>query len=244
MAKPPIIGITGRKDRSARLHNYPMYSVGQTYVEAILHVGGIPLIIPPVMGEEEAAALVGQLDGLLFSGGEDIAPRRYGMEPSPHLGGVDEQRDASELTLFRVAAAQQKPIFGICRGHQLLNVALGGTLYQDLASEYPDALEHSAFPARCIEEPIHAVSVEPDSPLERILDGLTFQVNSAHHQAVREPGRGMEVIARAPDGVIEATWCPALPFCLSVQWHPEAMVARDPLMYRLFSAFVEAAQRR
>ncbi len=242
MAKTPIVGITGRKDRSARLHNYPMYSVGQTYVEAILHVGGIPLIIPPVMGEREALALVGKLDALLFSGGEDIAPRRYGMEPSPHLGGVDERRDASELTLFRVAVAQRKPIFGICRGHQLLNVAMGGTLYQDLASEYPHALEHSAFPARCIEDPIHAVSVEPGSPLERILDGLTFQVNSAHHQAVKEPGRGMEVIARAPDGVIEATWCPDLPFCLSVQWHPEAMVPKDPLMYRLFEAFVEAAR--
>ncbi len=242
MTKLPVIGITGRKDRSARLHNYPMHSVGRTYVEAILHVGGIPLIIPPVLREAEAHALVERLDALLFSGGEDIAPHHYGADPSPHLGGVDERRDSSELALFHAAYAQQKPILGICRGHQLINVAMGGTLYQDLATEYPQAVEHSAFPARSIEEPIHPVEIEPDSILAHILGETHLQVNSAHHQAVKTPGQGMKVIARAPDGIIEATWCMDHPFCLSVQWHPEALVQRVPTMYRLFSALIEAAR--
>ncbi len=244
MGKHPIIGITGRKDNSARLHNSPMYSVGASYVEAILHVGGVPLILPPVMGAAEAEALVSCVDALLFSGGEDIAPRRYGATPSPHLGGVDERRDTSEWALFRAAMALDLPMLGICRGHQFLNVAMGGDLYQDLATEYENALDHAAFPARSIREPAHEVTIDLESPLAQILGGERFWVNSAHHQAVHHPGRGMQVIAYAPDGVIEATFCPEHPFCLSVQWHPEAMVPNDPVMYRLFQAFVEAAQRQ
>ncbi len=238
----PIIGITGRKDTSARLLNSAMYSVGETYVHAIHRAGGTPLILPPMLAEEDWAALLMHLDGVLLSGGEDIHPRHYGQTPETWLGGVDEVRDAAELHLVQLALAKRLPILAICRGHQVLNVALGGSLYQDLAAQVPGALDHAYLVTRSLEQNVHPVTLAPESVLAEVLGGTTFDVNSAHHQSVRTPGAELRVVGHAPDGVVEAVELPEYPFCIGVQWHPEAMVRRDPTMLPLFTALVDAAR--
>jgi len=237
----PIIGITGRKDTSARLVHSPMYSVGETYVHAVHQAGGAPVILPPMLAEADWTALLGRLEGLLLSGGEDLHPRQYGQPPEAWLGGVDETRDTSELGLIRAALEMRKPIFAICRGIQVLNVALGGTLYQDLAAQVPGALDHAFLMSRSLDQSIHPVTLEADSALVRLLGGVTFAVNSAHHQSIQTPGAGLRVVGRAPDGVIEAVELADYPFCIGVQWHPEALVRSDPAMAALFAALVEAA---
>lgn len=236
-----MIGITGRKDTSARLLNAPMHSVGVTYTRAVHQAGGTPLIIPPLTQDVDWPGLLRHLDGLLLSGGEDIAPSYYGQELEPWTGRVDAERDRSELGLVRAWLELGKPLLAICRGHQVLNVALGGTLLQDIASQIPDALDHAYTPARPMEHDVHTVDLNPESRLAGILHGAHFAVNSAHHQAVSEPGEGLSVVGRAPDGVVEAMELPDHPFCLSVQWHPEAMLRRSETMRPLFSAFVAAA---
>ena len=238
----PLIGITGRKDTSARLLNSPVHAVGETYTRAIHRVGGTPLIIPPLMKVEDWPLLLERLDGLLLSGGEDIAPIRYGQESEDWMGGSDEERDAAELGLVKHWLKQRGALLAICRGHQVLSIALGGTLYQDIAAYIPNALDHAYTPARPMEQPVHTVTLDPESRLAAILDGTEFEVNSAHHQAVNVPGDGLRVVGYAPDGVIEAVELPDHPFCISVQWHPEAMVKISDTMWPLFEAFVKAAR--
>ncbi len=237
----PLIGITGRKDTSARLLNSPMHCVGATYVKAIHQVGGMPVILPTLMTEDDWSLLVQRLDGVLLSGGEDIAPKLYGQAPEAWLGGVDEERDQGELGLTRLAVSRGIPVFGICRGSQTLNVALGGTLYQDIAAHIPNALDHAYVPGRPIEQNVHSVTVEPGSRLAAILKHTQLNVNSAHHQSVQKPGTGLRVVAQAPDGVIEGLEMPDYSFCLAVQWHPEAMVPEIDVMWALFEAFIQAA---
>ncbi|MFP4395968.1 MAG: gamma-glutamyl-gamma-aminobutyrate hydrolase family protein [Anaerolineales bacterium] len=240
----PLIGITGRKDSSARLHHAPMHAVGTTYTHAIRHVGGAPVILPPTLAAADWVTLLARLDGLLLTGGEDVAPSYYGQGEEPGLGGVDQVRDQSELGLVKawLEARQNRPLLAICRGHQVLNVALGGALYQDIATHIPAALDHAYSPGRPMEQLVHSVKIAPESRLAQILGATTLQVNSAHHQAVKTPGEGLAVVARAPDGVIEATELPTHPFALSVQWHPEAMVKLSASMWPLFEAFVQAVK--
>lgn len=238
----PLIGITGRKDSSARLVTSQMYSVGETYIHAVHRAGGTPLIVPPMLVEADWASLIARLDGLLLSGGEDIHPRYYGQAPKNWLGGVDDIRDAAELGLVYAALEAHLPIFAICRGHQVLNVALGGTLFQDLTAEVPGALDHAFLMSRSLEQSVHDVAVDVDCRVAQILGGTAFPVNSAHHQSIRAAGTGLRVVAHASDGVIEAVELEDYPFCIGVQWHPEAMVRRDAAMLPLFVAFVEAAQ--
>ena len=177
-----------------------------------------------------------------LSGGGDIDPTYYDQASGRFLGGVDKLRDQSEIAGLRVIVAEGLPVLGICRGQQVLNVARGGTLYQDIAIQISSPLEHAYLPARPMEQIVHPVAVEPGSQLARILGERDFGVNSAHHQAVRIPGEGLRVVATAPDGVIEALELEDYPFCLSVQWHPEAMVKIADTMYPLFAAFVAAAR--
>jgi len=238
----PLIGITGRKDTSARLLSSPMHCVGETYVRAIHKVGGTPIILPPVMVEEDWPAILTCIDGLLLSGGEDIDPVYYGQEPEAWLGGVDEERDNAEQGLVALAVEYEVPILGICRGHQVLNVALGGTLYQDIAAHIPNALEHAYIPGHPMNHHSHSVTIDPEAALATILGGTVFNVNSAHHQTVKELGSGLKAVAYASDGVIEALEMPDHSFCLSVQWHPEAMVPTATEMWPLFKAFVDAAR--
>lgn len=218
-----------------------MHSLGQTYTHAVHRAGGVPVILPPILTAQDWPVLIERLDGLLLSGGEDIAPRHYGEKNEAWLSGVDTARDQSELGLIRLWYETGKPLFAICRGHQALNVALGGALYQDIAAYLPDALDHAYAPGRPMEEPVHSISIEPNSRLAEILGGTTFEVNSAHHQSLKKPGRGLYIVATAPDGVAEATEDPHHPFCLSVQWHPEAMVKISDTMWPLFERFVSVS---
>jgi putative glutamine amidotransferase len=173
----------------------------------------------------------------------DVDPAIYGQEPHPKLGKVDDALDEAELVLTRWALEDRLPLFGICRGIQVINVAAGGTLYQDLRAQFPGALRHRFAPSQYGREHRgHAIHIEPGSHLAQAL-GLTVSVNSRHHQAVRDVAPGFVVTARAPDGVIEGIELPDAPFVVGVQWHPENLAAQDAGMLGLFQAFVQAAAK-
>ena len=241
VSRRPLIGITGRKDTSARLSYIAMCAIGETYIRAIQHVGGTPVVIPPTAMEEDWEALLAHLDGLLLSGGGDIDPVLYGEESEPWMGQVDAERDFSELGLTRQWLAAERPLLAICRGHQVLNVALGGTLYQDIGAHIPNALDHAYVATQPMERAVHSVTLDSGCHLAAILGGTTFDVNSSHHQALKAIGDRLVVTGHAPDGVIEAAEIPQHPFCISVQWHPEAMVKASATMWPLFEAFVQAS---
>jgi len=193
------------------------------------------------MTEADWPVLVSHLEGLLLTGGGDIDPQHYGEESEPWMGQVDAERDFSELGLTRAWLATERPLLAICRGHQVLNVALGGTLYQDIAAQIQNALDHAYVATQPMETIAHSVALDAGSRLTAILGGTTFDVNSAHHQALKAVADRLVVAGYAPDGVIEAVEMPEHPFCISVQWHPEAMVKTSPTMWPLFEAFVQAS---
>jgi putative glutamine amidotransferase len=216
----------------------------EDYKQAILHVGGEVRIVDASMAVN--AALEG-VDGLLLTGGEDVAPARYGETPHETVVDVEPARDEFEIGIARAARERQLPIFAICRGIQLLNVAFGGTLVQDIPSEVPGALQHSLkVPPNEPYTLAHEVWVEQDTVLSRLLgerltDAEVCDVNSRHHQAVKDVAQGFKVVATAPDGVIEAIEDPAARFCLGVQWHPENFW-RTGEFRPLFEGFIDAAR--
>lgn len=239
----PLIGIT-----CGRFFDDPNRArCGQNmaYINAVALAGGAPLLIPLVADELSLRVIFETLDGFLLTGGVDIAPARYGQAPHPNLGAVDELRDEVEIILARWAAAADLPTLGICRGIQTLNVALGGTLYQDIPTQIPGALTHPYQSGNPRDHIAHTVEIAPHSHLGALLPavGEPVEVNSMHHQAVRDLAPGMVITALAPDGVIEAVENPDKRFALAVQWHPEEMVERHPQMRALFSGLVAAAKR-
>ena len=240
----PVIGITGYADKSARPPNVLLFSINQAYAHAVELGGGAPIIIPPHLEEAELRAIFERLDGLLLSGGGDIQPSFFGKEDSGLLWSVDEKRDRSELALARWALAEGLPLLAICRGHQVLNVAAGGTLIQDIPTHVPGALSHSSVAGRPKSSVAHTVEVEAGSRLAALVGAGDLGVNSAHHQALKTIGDGLIVTARASDGVIEGVELAGHPFCVGVQWHPEVMVENHPVMLRLFGAVAEAARTR
>jgi putative glutamine amidotransferase len=238
---PPLIGIVGER-WSSSITTPNRRVIGQlgTYVEAVRGAGGLPVIVPP-LPEADLPALYARLDGLLLAGGADLDPALYRAAPHPATTGLDPERDAAELLLARRALAERKPLLGICRGAQALAVAAGGTLYQDLPTEVAGALPHAfPYPDYAADHLAHPVRVEEDSLLARCLGTPVAQVNSRHHQAARQVPVGLQVVAWAPDGVIEALEAPGHPCALGVQWHPENLQAR-PEMKALFVHFVRAA---
>jgi len=211
------------------------------YAAAVEAAGGIPVILP-VLAPEKAPEVLEHLQGLLLSGGVDLDPSHYGEDPLPGLGKVTPERDAFELALARRALAAGVPVLGICRGVQVLNVAAGGTLFQDLGSQLEKVLKHRQEAPRWHES--HAVRLDPSSRMAAILGVTETRVNSFHHQAVRLVAPGLRAVAWAPDGVIEAVESVDGGFALGVQWHPEEMWDRYPLHLKPFSALVEAARAR
>ncbi len=218
----------------------PAYSSREELVRAILAAGGRPYLLPTALPLEDISLVLGEFDGLFISGGGDIHPDYFGGEMHPSVAGVDRERDAFELAICRQAVAMDKPVFGICRGQQLLNVAMGGNLVVDIPSELPEAGEHQWWPNFQRSRLSHLVKLEIGSQLADIMGGNEFMVNSLHHQSVKDLGEGLKVTATAPDGVIEALEMPGKRFVVSVQWHPEWLQDYEP-MRRIFKAFVEAS---
>ena len=242
MSKPLIGLTTERWSSSPTQPNNNVQGMLTTYIEALIGAGGLPILIPLSLGDDDLRAVYARLDGVLIPGGGDIDPTLYRAPRRPKTYEIDPDRDRVELQLTRRAVEDRKPIFGICRGAQVFNVALGGTLYQDLPSERPGDIRHAnPFPEFPRTHLAHSVKIEEESRLARLLGTPIVSVNSRHHQAVKEVAPGVEVSARAPDGVIEALELPAHPFALAVQWHPENLQSQ-PEMRALFEKFVEAAQ--
>ncbi|MDY7041202.1 MAG: gamma-glutamyl-gamma-aminobutyrate hydrolase family protein, partial [Chloroflexota bacterium] len=241
----PLIGIPCHNDLSARWDDFAVQSQGRAYVEAIIAAGGIPLLIPLNLGGPALRALCDSLDGILLAGGEDIAPATYGELPHEGLGEVDDERDHLELELTRLALTDGTPLLGICRGIQVLNVAVGGTLYQDIETQLPDAFAHRFRPAEYSRDhPAHQVHVTPASRLATALDVTVATVNSRHHQAVMTVAPGMSVVARSPDDIVEGIELSVHPFAVGVQWHPENLAVGADGRRGLFEAFVTAAKQR
>ncbi len=237
----PLIGVT----TSITVGKEPERAyVNSAYLAAVQEAGGVPIPLPPQLGDQSLLELADRLDGLLLTGGGDLDPAAFGEPPHPTLYEVVSARDTLEITLVRRFMETRRPILAICRGIQVLNVALGGSLYQDVASDPGTEIEHQQSGPR--DQPAHPVKVVPGSFLERVLGSEELEVNSMHHQGVKALGRGLLPVAFAPDAIIEGVELddPDLShFVLGVQWHPEELVARDPTARRLFRAFVDASRK-
>lgn len=215
--------------------------VNSAYVRSVVLAGGVPLILSPLMGASVAGRALAEVDGLLLTGGEDIDPAWYGAQPSPLLSPPSRERDIFELALFATARQLELPILGICRGIQLVNVAMGGSLYQDLPTERPGITEHNPSGDRAARS--HAVRLTEGSRAALALGATELKVNSFHHQGVLELAPGLVATGWSEDGLIEAAeGGPDAPWLLAVQWHPEEMYADDWAPDRgLFKALIEQA---
>lgn len=209
------------------------------YMNAVIRAGALPLLFPASGDEALCRAMVDQVDGMIFPGGEDIHPREFGEQVHPKCGTIIPERDQQELRLFRYLLSQGKPYLAICRGIQLVNVAFGGSLYQDLASQYDSPMNHASFDVSA--GIIHQVKVSPGSLLASIVAEERLPVNSRHHQAIKALAPGLKVNAVSEDGLVEgvehADGYPGLAF----QWHPENLAAENPDMQALFNWLVEQA---
>ncbi len=241
---PPLIGCTTYHKRSDQDPPIEVFGLMPTYTEAIAAAGGLPVMIPLGLREPELEAILERLDGLLLPGGGDIWPTAYhGDATHPTVRDVNPDRDRVELFLARQAVTREKPLLAICRGHQVLNVALGGTLWEDVGSQRAEAFKHDYYGVHPRGAVTHEVRIRPGSLVARALDREVSGVNSLHHQGIRRLAPLLEIVADAPDGLPEAVEVPGHPYAVGVQWHPEAMIYRDPAMLGLFRDLVSAAAR-
>ena len=243
--RKPVIGITTNLAAAENTVMTGLFRafVGADYIQSVVRAGGIPLLLPPVMDPALAYDQLAAVDGLILSGGADINPLLFGEEPIEQLGTVDDCRDRFELELARLAAELKKPVLGICRGVQVLNVAYGGTLFQDLGQIEGGCIKHSQS-TTYRDSVTHTVTVEPGSALADILGAETVPVNSFHHQSLKAVAPGLYVAARSQDGVIEAVESRGEHFVLGIQWHPELLTEKYPAMLALFEALVKVAGNR
>ena len=239
MTRKPVIGITP----SPADADYDQSIFNMDYAAAIEAAGGIPVILP--LQYADLFELLSAVDGVvLIGGGGDVGPHRYGDEAlHPTTMAIHERRDELEISLVHAAAARDIPFLAICRGSQILNVALGGTMHQDIRDQHSDEIEHAQGKLGIdFSQPSHVVMLEPDSLLARIYGRTEIMANSDHHQASKEAGPEIRVIGRALDGVVEAVERPASGFMIGMQWHPELMFIEHPEHLRPFSALVDAAK--
>jgi putative glutamine amidotransferase len=229
----PMIGVVPLYDEKKE-----SYWMLPGYMKGIEVVGGIPVMLPLSTDKETILTLAETFDGFLFTGGHDVDPNLYGERAEAVCGRPCEERDLMEAILFERAVALDKPILGICRGIQLFNALLGGTLYQDLPSQFhgEKQIVHKQNPP--YDQPVHMVTIEKDSPLFTILKEELVMVNSYHHQGIKDLAEPLACAATAEDGLIEAVTMPGKRFVLAVQWHPEFLFKKDDKNLELFEAFV------
>jgi putative glutamine amidotransferase len=237
----PIIGITTYDGKSPA--DLPIAAVQTAYINAILQAGGSPVLLPNQLGRDDWMGLLPHLGGILLTGGGDIDPRHFSAAYHPKVDDVNEARDSLELALLRFAVEEQKPFLGICRGCQVVNVALGGTLHTHIPDQTQTDIRHDCYPDLPRAHIAHPVRVEEDSRISQIFGEPILQVNSLHHQGIRDLAPALKPVAYAPDGLIEAVELPGHPFGYAVQWHPEWLTDQQPTR-NLFRAFVEAATRK
>ena len=241
MSSRPIIGVPTQTLEEIPGTLPKCWVMSHCYVKTLASVGGLPYMIPLLDDNDTLRAIYETLDGIFLCGGVDVGPTNYGQSKHSYCGRVDDARDRTELQLVEWAIEDKKPVFGVCRGVQVINVATGGTLYQDIAFEIKGAIKHDYFPTpeRYSRDLLtHSVFVDTESRLGRMLGVRSIKVNSMHHQAIAQIGHGLMPTAWAPDGVIEALESQNGHYLMGVQWHPEELVPTDPRMYRLFRQFM------
>jgi putative glutamine amidotransferase len=245
MATRPIIGIPTQTLEEIPDELPRCWVMSQQYVRVLVAAGAIPWIIPLIQNDSATLrSIYDGVDGVFLPGGVDLHPSAYDEGPKEQLGRTDPARDEIELALTRWAMEDGKPLLAVCRGIQVVNVAAGGTVHQDLAAELPGCIKHDYFPKRgqySRDLLVHDVELSQDSRLGSLLGGPVVRVNSMHHQGIKQLAPSLRPTAHAPDGLIEGLESPNGHFLLGVQWHPEALVDRDPRMQRLFTAFIESA---
>lgn len=245
----PIILVSAHTEREGSEFPDAAISLSQRYSDAVFAAGGLPLVLACTRDQATVREAVRHCDGVLLSGGEDVKPALYGAALPPDIAETvvpaEGDRDLFELLLIDETFRQSRPLLGICRGQQILNVALGGDLIADIPRQCPAALNHNRQPERF--QTVHDALPEPGSMLARLVQVDRFGVNSTHHQAVGRIAPALRIAARSPDGIVEALEAhpdhAALPFLLSVQFHPERLWDRHPVHARFFNAFVEACSR-
>lgn len=235
----PLIGLTTR-NTAHPTRGWPMVSSPKSYTQAIIRSGAIPVLVPMNMDIALFPDLLDGLDGIIFTGGGDIETSRFNGRPHERVYDIDFERDAFELELVEQVIESQMPFLGICRGFQVINVALGGTLYTHLLDQLDGALDHSFNPAYPTDHPAHTIELKSGCQLAEIFGAETVTVNSLHHQGAEVIAEPLETIGHAPDGLVEAFTLRGHPFGLGVQWHPEWM-PEDKTQQKLFAAFRQAA---
>ena len=231
----PLIGITCSEDYSS-----DNFMVRNYYFKATEACGGVPVILPSLTEKFSLEKVYSLLDGLILSGGADVDPIYFGEEPIKGVGKITPLRDQFEINLAVKFFEMKKPILAICRGIQVLNIALGGTIYQDINSQVPNCLKHDQEAPKW--HATHRVLIDSHSKLGKILGAFDYRVNSFHHQAVRQPAPGFMVSAWAEDGVVEGIEAFEHPFAIGVQWHPECNWHLDQASRRLFQSLVTSCK--
>jgi len=241
---PPLIAVS----TSVTVGTYPERAyVNASYLNAVQQAGGVPVPVPPQLTPAARTQIFERVHGVLLTGGGDVDPARFGEAPHPTTGDVSEARDTLEIEATRWAVEKHVPLLAVCRGLQVLNVALGGSLYQDIPSEPRSPLDHSqaGLQGKARHVPTHHVKVRDGSRLAGILGALEVDVNSFHHQAIKRLGGGLADVAWAPDSIIEGVELTAPDqFVVGVQWHPEELVGSDRAALGLFEALVQRARER
>ena len=248
MSDRPLIGITTQTLQAidgipeGLPHSVVM---NQRYYHAAAMAGAAPVLIPLVDDVDTLRAIYDGMDGILIPGGVDVDPAAFGEVPHERLGRIDPARDRVEIQLVHWAVADEKPLLGLCRGLQVINVALGGTLYQDLEAEYPNAIKHDYFPNYGFERDYlaHEVALTAGSRLRNVLEADRIAVNSMHHQGIKSLASALAPAATAPDGLVEAVESSNGGFLVGVQWHPEVFETTHPTTEHLFREFTLAARR-
>lgn len=238
----PLIGIPTRTLKASdSTDGVPRFGMNETYTRAVERSGGAPVLIPLNLSDDTLRAIFVRLDGVLFAGGVDVHPNEYGEPVESFCGEIDPLRDSVELNLARWAMDARKPILGICRGIQLLNIAAGGSLFQDVHAQVPGVLPHPHQKGNPHDFLAHSITIDSNSTLGRALGTTSVQVNSLHHQALKQVAPGFRIVAHAPDGIIEGIESTNPQFAVAVQFHPEWLQDRDARMLELFRAFVQAS---